>query len=94
MHEQHDFLKALGIEAVAPPCASGLNWFGSTVEQYESHSPVDGQKIGAVGKASLADYEQLIQIAEQAKGPWASMPAPKRGEIVRQMGNALREAKA
>lgn len=91
---QHDFLKALGIEAVAPPCSSGLNWFGSTDDQYVSHSPVDGQKIGAVGKATLSDYEQLIAVAEKAKGPWASLPAPKRGEIVRQMGNALREAKA
>lgn len=94
MNDTHAFLKALGIEAVAPPCSTGLNWFGSMAEQYDSYSPVDGKKIGAVGKANLADYEQLIRTAEKAKGPWASVPAPKRGEMVRQMGNALRDAKA
>lgn len=89
-----DFLKNLGLEAVSAPCCTGLEWFGSTAEQYDSYSPVDGQKIGAVGKASQADYEKLIATAQAAQSYWASVPAPKRGEIVRQMGNALREAKA
>lgn len=93
MSDNHAFLKNLGIEAVSPSCSTGLEWFGSTQDQYESYSPVDGKKIGAVGKATVADYERLIAVAEKAKAPWASMPAPKRGEIVRQMGNALREAK-
>lgn len=93
MHDLN-FLNALGIEAIAHPCSTGLNWFGSTAEQYESFSPVDGKKIGAVGKATPADYEQLIATAEKAKGEWSRIPAPKRGEIVRQMGDALRAAKA
>ncbi len=94
MQDTQTFLNALGIEAVSPPCSTGLNWFGNTSETYVSHSPVDGKSIGAVGKATLADYEHLIQTAEKAKTAWASTPAPKRGEIVRQIGNALREAKA
>ena len=94
MSESHAFLKNLGIEALSAPCSSGLEWFGSTADTYDSYSPVDGKKIGSVGKASRADYEQLVQIAEKARAPWASIPAPKRGEIVRQIGNALRDAKA
>jgi aldehyde dehydrogenase (NAD+) len=93
MHDLN-FLNALGIEAIAHPCSTGQNWFGSTAEQYESFSPVDNKKIGAIGKATLADYEQLIATAEKAKGEWARIPAPKRGEVVRQMGDALRAAKA
>lgn len=93
MSDTHAFLKNLGIEAVSSPCSTGLEWFGSTEDQYDSFSPVDGKKIGSVGKASMADYERVIAVAEKAKEHWASLPAPKRGEIVRQMGNALRDAK-
>ncbi|MBF2052258.1 MAG: aldehyde dehydrogenase family protein [Candidatus Sericytochromatia bacterium] len=89
-----DFLKALKIPALSAPCSTGLAWFGSQSETYESFSPVDGAKIGAVGKASAADYERVIQAAEAARASWAATPAPKRGEIVRQIGNALREHKA
>lgn len=88
-----DFLNTLNIQGLSSPCSTGLDWFGSTADTYTSHSPVDGKVIGKVGKATEADYEKLIQTAEAAKADWASMPAPKRGEIVRQMGNALREAK-
>lgn len=93
MHNINEFLKALGIQELASPCSTGLEWFGSTTEQYQSHSPVDGKKIGAVGKASPADYEKVIRTAEAAKVTWSATPAPKRGEIVRQIGNALRDAK-
>lgn len=91
--ENTDFLKALNLQALSSPCATGLTWFGSTADTYTSYSPVDGQVIGKVGKATEADYEQVIRTAEAAKAEWAAMPAPKRGEIVRQIGNALREAK-
>lgn len=87
------FLSALGIQDLASPCSTGLEWFGSTDSQYESHSPVDGNKIGAVGKASREDYEKVIAAAQSAQKLWAKTPAPKRGDIVRQIGNALRDAK-
>lgn len=93
MQNTTDFLKALGIQDLANPCSTGLEWFGNTSDQYESHSPVDGNKIGAVGKATKDDYERVIKTAEAAKSQWAKVPAPKRGEIVRQIGNALRDAK-
>lgn len=94
MQDIQALLKRLGIEDVSAPCSTGLEWFGNTAEHYESFSPVDGKKIASIGKASRDDYERLIKTAEAAKTGWASLPAPKRGEIVRQMGNALREAKA
>jgi len=94
MHKIQDALKALGLQELANPCSTGLEWFGNVSETYLSQSPVDGQQIGLVGKASLADYEKVIRTAESAKAAWAATPAPKRGELVRQIGNALREAKA
>ena len=93
MQQNTDFLNALNIQDLSSPCSTGLEWFGNTADTYTSYSPVDGKTIGQVGKATESDYEKLIQTAEAAKAEWAAMPAPKRGEIVRQIGNALREAK-
>lgn len=88
-----DFIKKLGVDGMCSPCSTGNQWFGETGTKYDSFSPVDGQLIGSVGKASKADYEKVIAAAEDAKHKWASIPAPKRGEVVRQIGNALRENK-
>ena len=88
-----DFIKKLGVAGMCSPCSTGNQWFGETGTKYDSFSPVDGQLIGSVGKASKADYEKVIAAAEDAKHKWASIPAPKRGEVVRQIGNALRENK-
>lgn len=94
MQNIQNVLQALGIQALSYPCSTGLEWFGQTHDRYASYSPVDGQLIGEIGKANREDYERLIATAESARTVWASLPAPKRGDIVRQMGNALREAKA
>ncbi|WP_107828022.1 aldehyde dehydrogenase family protein [Mucilaginibacter yixingensis] len=56
-------------------------------------SPVDGQKIASVRMAGVADYEQAVEAARAAFPVWRTMPAPKRGEIVRQIGEALRKYK-
>ena len=89
MQQNTDFLNALNIQDLSSPCSTGLECFGNTADTYTSYSPVDGKTIGQVGKATESDYEKLIQTAEAAKAEWAAMPAPKRGEIVRQIGNAL-----
>ena len=57
------------------------------------HSPADGSRIATVTMASEADYEQVITQAQEAFATWRIMPAPQRGEIVRQIGNQLREHK-
>ncbi len=60
----------------------------------EKFSPIDGSLLGRVAQASRPDFEQTIRAAQRAFHAWREVPAPKRGEVVRQLGNALRELKA
>jgi aldehyde dehydrogenase (NAD+) len=59
----------------------------------DSYSPVDGQYIGSVGITSKADYNKVVKAAEKAFTEWRTLPAPARGEIVRQYGDVLRAEK-
>ena len=78
----------------APAC-TGQNWFGSASERpIISYSPVDGKKIGITGTATAADVEKVLATATEAFKLWRTVPAPKRGEIVRQMGDRFRKHKA
>jgi len=85
-------LKQLGIEASNYGVSTGLNNFGSG-EVIESYSPVDGKLIAKVTTASKEDYEKVMESATAAFQTFRTMPAPQRGEIVRQFGNKLRELK-
>ncbi|GAA4760636.1 MULTISPECIES: aldehyde dehydrogenase family protein [Flavobacterium] len=85
-------LKALGIKEINDGTSTGSNSFSSG-EIIESYSPVDGQLIGKVKTTTRADYEKVIKSAEEAFKVFRAMPAPQRGEIVRQFGNKLRELK-
>lgn len=85
-----DFLKALHIEANNKGVSTGTQWINSKGETIDSFSPVDGKKIGTVTTADKEGYEAVIKKAEETFKPWRMMPAPKRGEIVRQVGEALR----
>ena len=58
-----------------------------------SYSPVDGKLIGKVTTTSREDYDRVIDTAQAAFKEWRKVPAPQRGEIVRQFGNKLRELK-
>jgi len=58
-----------------------------------SHSPIDGRELGRVTLASAEDYEKTIRLASEAFERWSLFPAPKRGEIVRELGDALRRNK-
>ena len=58
-----------------------------------SYSPVDGKLIGSVSVTNLEDYEKIIQTATSAFKHWRGVPAPKRGEVVRQYGEKLRKYK-
>src|SRR6187399_3405675 len=88
-----DFLKALGINANNQGTSTGSNWIRSSGEKIDSFSPVDGKLIGSVSAADKASYEKIIKTAETAFKQWRLMPAPQRGEIVRQVGEALRKYK-
>ncbi len=85
-------LKALGIKEINDGTSTGSNRFSSG-EIIESYSPVDGQLIGKVKTTTAADYEKVMQSATAAFKSFRAMPAPQRGEIVRQFGNKLRELK-
>lgn len=89
-----DFLKELGIKDKNYGASSGLQWF-STNDQGELKisSPATGEFIGSVYQASEEDYKKLIQKGKEAFLVWRKMPAPKRGEIVRQIGLKLRDHK-
>lgn len=88
-----DFLSILKIEPVNKGVSTGLEWIDSKGDIIDSFSPVDDKKIGAVIAADKESYETVIKKAEEAFKVWRLVPAPKRGEIVRQIGEALRQYK-
>ncbi|MGB9664573.1 MAG: aldehyde dehydrogenase family protein [Ignavibacteria bacterium] len=89
-----DFLKKLGIEEKNYGASTGQNWFKTETEgELKIISPVDGKLIATVYQASIQDYNQVIEKAKEAFKYWRTVPAPKRGEIVRQIGLRLREYK-
>ena len=85
-------LDALGVKDINLGTSTGANSFanGPTIDSF---SPVDGQKIGSVVCTSKEDYEAVMAAATTAFAEWRTMPAPQRGEIVRQFGNKLRDLK-
>jgi aldehyde dehydrogenase (NAD+) len=88
-----DFLSSLHIETNNKGVSTGTQWLDSTGGTIDSFSPVDGKKIGSVTAADKESYEAVIKQAEEAFKTWRLMPAPKRGEIVRQVAEALRHYK-
>ncbi|MBK6901589.1 MAG: aldehyde dehydrogenase family protein [Saprospirales bacterium] len=87
-----DFLAQLGLKAKNPGTSTGLESFDSGT-YIDSYSPVDGTLIGSVSVTSPEEYHQTISTAEAAFKVWRSMPAPHRGEIVRQFAEELRKYK-
>ena len=88
------FLQELKIQKENQGSSTGAKWIQSKGETIQSFSPVDNQLIGAVVTTDAAAYEQVIKTAEAAFIEWRNWPAPKRGEVVRQLGEALRKDKA
>jgi aldehyde dehydrogenase (NAD+) len=87
-------LEKLGIEHSNAGASTGTEWMNTDGEETSSFSPIDGSLIAKVKNATLEDYEHLIDKAQDAYLKWRIVPAPKRGEVVRQIGEALREKKA
>ena len=85
-------LEKLGVNEINKGTSTGSNWF-SEEDMISSYSPVDGKLIGKVTTTSREDYDRVIDIAQAAYKEWRKVPAPQRGEIVRQFGNKLRELK-
>lgn len=89
-----DLLHRLNIKSVNPGAFSGHGWHSDSHDHtLESFNPGNGDKLAAIATCTMKDYEQVMQKAEQAAQAWKKVPAPKRGEIIRQIGQALREHK-
>ena len=90
-----DILASLGLDA---PALSGVYADGWVDRpgggEVESHDPATGRSLARVGQASLADYEACVAAAQEAHRRWRHEPAPRRGELVRRCGDALRAHKA
>jgi len=91
--DMKEVLKTLGIQTLNSGVATGSAYLKADGDNIDSHSPVDGQLIASVTAASRANYELVVEAAETAFEEWRTWPAPRRGEIVRQIGEALREKK-
>ncbi|RXI06186.1 hypothetical protein DVH24_018228 [Malus domestica] len=88
--KEHEFLSAIGL---APENLGGFingNWKASG-PVISTVTPSNNQEIAKVTEASMEDYEEGLRSCNEAVKTWKTLPAPKRGEIVRQIGDALRE---
>jgi len=88
-----ELLNRLGIKEINTGVTTGTTWLDVEGDITTSYSPIDGQEIAKVKNATLENYEVLIQKAQEAFIVWREIPAPQRGEIVRQIGLALRQHK-
>ncbi|WP_319229195.1 aldehyde dehydrogenase family protein [Draconibacterium orientale] len=86
-------LKQLGISEVNNGVCTGTEWKTTSGAVVESFSPSDGELIATVNQATAADYHEVVEKAKDAFKVWRMVPAPKRGEIVRQIGLELRKYK-
>nr|WP_319571340.1 aldehyde dehydrogenase family protein [uncultured Draconibacterium sp.] len=86
-------LEQLGISDVNNGICTGTEWKTTSGAVVESFSPSDGELIASVNQATAADYHEVVEKAKDAFKVWRMVPAPKRGEIVRQIGLELRKYK-
>ena len=85
-------LKKLGLSSHNIGTSTGSNYF-TEGDSIISFSPVDGKEIGTISTTTFEDYNKVVESAQSAFKYWRTVPAPQRGEIVRQFGNKLRELK-
>lgn len=86
-------LHRLGIGESNSGVSDGINFIKTNGLQTQSISPVDNSAISSVDNATTRDYEMIMDKAQKAFKEWRKIPAPQRGEVVRQIGNALRDYK-
>lgn len=91
--EMEAVLRQLHIAPISHGVSTGSESWKPVGARLESYSPVDGELIGSVVQASSEDYDKVMKKAQQAFLAWRNWPAPARGEVVRQFGEALRHYK-
>ncbi|HXD79816.1 MAG TPA: aldehyde dehydrogenase family protein [Puia sp.] len=87
------FLEALNIQTENPGSSTGLDWLSSAGKSLESYSPVDGKRIASITMTDKPVYNRVVEKAQEAFLQWRTWPAPRRGEVVRQIGETLRARK-
>jgi aldehyde dehydrogenase family 7 member A1 len=92
-YSQYPFLAELGLEEVNLGVYHSGEWTANGPE-FTSINPHDNKPIAKLKMATPQDYEDCINAMEAEKERWMSMPMPLRGEIIRQIGEALRSKKA
>src|SRR5215813_2050518 len=95
MNKASEILKGLGLSAVNAGGSTGSGWWAKGKEErlLGSISPATGDVIGQVQPCSLDDFESIVSQAVEGFERWRLVPAPQRGEVVRQIGMALRDKK-
>jgi aldehyde dehydrogenase (NAD+) len=90
-----EIVTELGLSAVNPGACTGAGWWSSAsaADQLESVNPATEEVIARVTPATAADYERVVGDAQLSFAQWRLVPAPKRGEVIRLIGQALREKK-
>jgi aldehyde dehydrogenase (NAD+) len=91
--EIEEVLNVLNIKPINPAGSTGLVDFKGNGQDIASYSPVDGNLIAAVGSCGANEYETVISKAQEGFKVWRTWTSPARGEVVRQIGDALREKK-
>ena len=88
------FLKELKISELNKGVSTGTKWISASGEKIKSSSPVDGKLIATVNACDKRSFDYVVETAQNAFIEWRAWPVPKRGEIIRQIGNELRKNKA
>lgn len=88
------FLKELKISELNKGVSTGSKWISTSGEKIKSFSPVDGKQIAIVNSCDKRSFDIVVETAQNAFIEWRTWPAPKRGDVVRQIGNELRKNKA
>ncbi|MCW3123553.1 MAG: aldehyde dehydrogenase family protein, partial [Flavipsychrobacter sp.] len=86
-------LNKLGIQKTNDGASTGTKWLKGGGDKITSSSPVDGKTITVINGVDRKTYDKVIEKAQEAFVEWRMWPAPKRGEVVRQVGEALRKYK-
>ncbi|HJY21305.1 MAG TPA: aldehyde dehydrogenase family protein, partial [Hanamia sp.] len=89
-----NFLKELKISELNKGVSTGTKWISASGEKIKSFSPVDGKPIATINSCDKRSFDMVVQNAQNAFLEWRTWPAPKRGEVIRQIGNELRKDKA
>lgn len=93
LEKNNDFLEILKIKENNKGTSTGVQWLESKGENVQSFSPVDGKVVGSIVMTDKEAYTAVINKAKEAFKEWRLWPSPKRGDVVRQIGEAFRKYK-